>query len=50
MNLGLEYLDRIVKNSCNLRLYPSVYVVDCFSSQIPVARPISVDKTELIIY
>ena len=34
----------------NLCLYPNVYVMDQFSTQIRVLRPISVNKTEVSIY
>lgn len=34
----------------NLCLYPNVYLMDQFSSQIRQWRPISVDKTEVTIY
>jgi benzoate/toluate 1,2-dioxygenase alpha subunit len=36
--------------SRNLCLYPNVYLMDQFSSQIRHFRPISVDKTEVTIY
>ena len=36
--------------SRNLCLYPNVYLMDQFSSQIRVVRPISVNKTEVTIY
>src|SRR5690606_17749762 len=34
----------------NLCLYPNVYLMDQFSTQIRVLRPISVNKTEITIY
>ncbi len=34
----------------NLCLYPNVFLMDQFSSQLRVFRPISVDKTEVTIY
>ena len=40
----------MIENSRNLCLYPNVYLMDQFSSQIRVARPISVNKTEITIY
>jgi benzoate/toluate 1,2-dioxygenase alpha subunit len=40
----------MVQRSRNLCLYPNVYLMDQFSSQIRVLRPISVDKTEVTIY
>ena len=36
--------------SRNLCLYPNVYLMDQFGSQIRHFRPISVDKTEVTIY
>jgi benzoate/toluate 1,2-dioxygenase alpha subunit len=40
----------MVKGSRNLCLYPNVYVMDQFSTQIRHFRPIAPDKTEVIIY
>ena len=40
----------MLKKSRNLCIYPNVYLMDQFSSQIRVLRPISVDKTEATIY
>ena len=34
----------------NLCLYPNVFLMDQFSSQLRVFRPIAVDKTEVTIY
>ena len=34
----------------NLCLYPNVFLMDQFSSQIRVFRPVSVDQTEVTIY
>ncbi len=34
----------------NLGVYPNVYLMDQFSTQIRVVRPIAVDKTEVTIY
>ena len=42
--------DFMVKGSRNLCLYPNVYLMDQFSSQIRHFRPIAVDKTEVTIY
>ena len=42
--------ERILRKSRNLCLYPNVYLMDQFSSQIRMYRPISVDKTEVTIY
>lgn len=48
--LGEEQADLIVKQTRNLGLYPNVYLMDQFSTQIRVTRPIDVDKTEVTIY
>ena len=40
----------MVKGSRNLCLYPNVYLMDQFSTQIRHFRPVSVDKTEVTIY
>jgi len=40
----------MVNETRNLCLYPNVYVMDQFSTQIRILRPISVDKTETTIY
>ena len=40
----------MIGNSRNLCLYPNVYLMDQFSSQIRIVRPISVNKTEVTIY
>lgn len=40
----------MVKGSRNLCLYPNVYVMDQFSTQIRHFRPIAPDKTEVTIY
>lgn len=40
----------MVANSRNLCLYPNVYLMDQFSSQIRVFRPLAVDRTEVTIY
>ena len=40
----------MIGNSRNLCLYPNVYLMDQFSSQIRVFRPIAVDRTEVTIY
>ncbi|GAA4382563.1 benzoate 1,2-dioxygenase large subunit [Tsukamurella soli] len=42
--------DFMVRGSRNLCLYPNVYLMDQFSTQIRHFRPISVDKTEVTIY
>lgn len=40
----------IVGQTRNLALYPNVYLMDQFSTQIRVVRPISVNQTEVTIY
>jgi len=47
---GQARADWMVQRSRNLCLYPNVYLMDQFSSQIRVYRPIAVDKTEVTIY
>lgn len=48
--LGKPQTDRIIGQTRNLGLYPNVYLMDQFSTQIRVVRPISVDRTEVTIY
>ncbi|MCD2179498.1 Rieske 2Fe-2S domain-containing protein [Rhizobium sp. C1] len=48
--LGQEKADFIVNQTRNLCLYPNVFLMDQFSTQIRVTRPISVDKTEINIF
>ncbi|AEA69180.1 Rieske 2Fe-2S domain-containing protein [Pseudomonas brassicacearum subsp. neoaurantiaca] len=48
--LGQERADFIVDQTRNLCLYPNVYLMDQFSTQIRVVRPLAVDKTEVTIY
>lgn len=48
--LGEERTNYIVNETRNLAIYPNVYLMDQFSTQIRVCRPISVDKTEVTIY
>ena len=47
---GEEMANFMVNISRNLCLYPNVYIMDQFSSQIRVFRPLSADKTEVTIY
>ena len=47
---GQATSDWMIGRSRNLCLYPNVYLMDQFSSQIRQYRPISVDKTEVTIY
>ena len=48
--VGNKQADHIVYQSRNLGLYPNVFLMDQFSTQIRVIRPISVDQTEVTIY
>jgi benzoate/toluate 1,2-dioxygenase alpha subunit len=48
--LGEEKTNFIINETRNLALYPNVYLMDQFSTQIRVLRPIAVDKTEVTIY
>lgn len=47
---GAERADWMISNLRNLGLYPNVFLMDQFSSQIRHFRPISADKTEVTIY
>ena len=42
--------DSIVNQTRNLCLYPNVYLMDQFSTQIRVIRPLAVDKSEVTIF
>ena len=48
--LGETEADFIIAQTRNLGLYPNVYLMDQFSTQIRVVRPISVNQTEVTIY
>ncbi len=48
--VGPEKAGFIVNQTRNLCLYPNVFLMDQFSTQIRVVRPISVDKTEVSIF
>ena len=48
--LGETKADLIIGQTRNLGLYPNVYLMDQFSTQIRVTRPISADRTEVTIY
>ena len=48
--VGEERAKLIVDQTRNLCLYPNVYLMDQFSTQIRVVRPIAVDRTEVTIY
>lgn len=47
---GQERAGWMIDHLRNLCLYPNVFIMDQFSSQIRVFRPISVNKTEVTIY
>ncbi|PKM00440.1 MAG: benzoate 1,2-dioxygenase large subunit [Gammaproteobacteria bacterium HGW-Gammaproteobacteria-9] len=47
---GEARADWMIGHSRNLCLYPNLYLMDQFGSQLRIARPISVDKTEVTIY
>ncbi|MFD4351640.1 benzoate 1,2-dioxygenase large subunit [Nocardia sp. NPDC058518] len=47
---GQDRADWMIGVSRNLCLYPNVYLMDQFGSQIRHFRPVSVDKTEVTIY
>jgi benzoate/toluate 1,2-dioxygenase alpha subunit len=47
---GTVRADLMVNETRNLCLYPNVYLMDQFSTQIRVVRPIAVDKTEVTIF
>ncbi|CAD5376275.1 Toluate 1,2-dioxygenase subunit alpha [Pseudomonas sp. OF001] len=49
-DVGQARADWMIQNSRNLCLYPNLYLMDQFSSQLRIARPIAVDKTEVTIY
>jgi benzoate/toluate 1,2-dioxygenase alpha subunit len=48
--LGKDRARFIVEQTRNLALYPNVFLMDQFSTQIRVVRPLSVDRTEVTIY
>jgi benzoate/toluate 1,2-dioxygenase alpha subunit len=47
---GEARADWMIKNSRNLCLYPNVFLMDQFSSQIRVFRPLAPNRTEVTIY
>lgn len=49
-NFGAARADAIVNTTKNLCVYPNLYLMDQFSTQIRVLRPISLNKTEITIY
>ncbi|WP_435170927.1 Rieske 2Fe-2S domain-containing protein [Falsirhodobacter sp. 1013] len=48
--VGADKAGFIVNQTRNLCIYPNVFLMDQFSTQIRVTRPISVDKTEISIF
>lgn len=48
--MGAARAEWMVQRSRNLCLYPNVYLMDQFGSQIRQFRPLSVDRTEVTIY
>lgn len=48
--LGRERTAFIVEQSRNLALYPNVFLMDQFSTQIRVVRPVGPSQTEVTIY
>ncbi|MBB5878771.1 Rieske 2Fe-2S domain-containing protein [Xanthomonas sp. 3498] len=48
--LGAERAALIVEQTRNLCLYPNLFLMDQFSTQIRVIRPIDVDRTEVSIF
>jgi benzoate/toluate 1,2-dioxygenase alpha subunit len=47
---GAPRADWMIRKSRNLCIYPNLYLMDQFSSQIRVYRPLAVDKAEVSIY
>lgn len=47
---GEQRTEQMVSQTRNLGVYPNVYLMDQFGTQIRVTRPIAVDKTEVTIY
>lgn len=47
---GEEKADFMVNMTRNLAIYPNVFIMDQFSTQIRVVRPLTVDQTEITIY
>ncbi len=48
--VGKDKAEFIVNQTRNLCLYPNVFLMDQFSTQIRVVRPLSADKTEVSIF
>jgi benzoate/toluate 1,2-dioxygenase alpha subunit len=47
---GEAQADLMVNETRNLCLYPNLYLMDQFSTQLRIVRPIAVDKTEVTIF
>ena len=47
---GEARADWVIGVSRNLCLYPNLYLMDQFGSQLRITRPLSVDRTEITIY
>ncbi|PCD01420.1 benzoate 1,2-dioxygenase large subunit [Halopseudomonas pelagia] len=47
---GKARADWMIGMSRNLCLYPNLYLMDQFGSQLRITRPVSVDRTEVTIY
>ncbi len=47
---GETQADLMVNETRNLCLYPNLYLMDQFSTQLRIVRPIAVDKTEVTIF
>ncbi len=48
--VGEARADWMIGISRNLCLYPNLYLMDQFGSQLRITRPLSVDRTEITIY
>ncbi|SDS82336.1 benzoate 1,2-dioxygenase, alpha subunit [Halopseudomonas litoralis] len=48
--VGEARADAIINTTKNLCIYPNLYLMDQFSTQIRVLRPISLNKSEITIY
>lgn len=48
--VGAERASIMLGQTRNLCVYPNVYLMDQFSTQIRVTRPLAVDRTEITIY
>lgn len=48
--VGQDRADFIVSQTRNLCIYPNVFLMDQFGTQIRVARPLSVNQTEISIF